>query len=118
MPRVTHTAQLLSGPYPAGLVMDTLTFTAADVTNKEEVVLTDREILIARNTHGSTTYNVTITSVADAYGRVGNVTKAIAAGAFAIFGPIKSAGWQQSNGKLYFEADNAAVTFAVVRLPA
>jgi hypothetical protein len=116
MPRVNHTPQLLSGSYPANAQMDTLTFLAADPANDEQFSITGQEIIIARNT-GASTRNVIITAVADRFKRTTNVTKAIAAGAFAMFGPVELEGWMQSDGKLYFEADNAEVTFAVIKLP-
>jgi len=91
--------------------------TAADATNKEDVVCTGAEIVIAHNTGGSA-YTVTVTSVADSRGRTGNVsTYSLAADDYAVFGPFDTEGWIQADGKLYFEASNAAVKFGVVKLP-
>lgn len=92
-----------------------LTFTAADVVNGNQFAPTGREIVIARNTGGSG-YLVTLVSVADPVtGRVGNVTKTVAAGAFAFFEVNNLQGWQQADGNVYLDAANAAVTFAVIR---
>lgn len=105
---------------PGGTDYDgaTLTMTAANVGNKEDVVWTGKEIIIARNSNaGVTVRNVTITSVADTWNRTKDMTKAIAAGAYAIFGPFPADGWRQADGTIYFEADNAEVLFGVIRIP-
>jgi hypothetical protein len=89
---------------------------AADATNKEEVVITGREILIAQNT-GAGARTVTITSVA-INGRTGDITSySLGAGEFGVFGPFRREGWAQGTGKLYFEAEHAEVKWAVIRLP-
>jgi hypothetical protein len=91
--------------------------TAADAANFEQVTLTGTEIVIAHNTGGSP-YTVTITSIADAMGRTGDIaTYSLAASDYAVFGPFKLEGWQQADGKLYFAASNASVVFGVVKLP-
>lgn len=116
MARTTLTVQQLSGPYPDPLNLDTLAFAAADVPNKNDFVFQGNEIIIARNTSGAATRNVTLTSVKDALKRTGDVTKAITLGTFAIFQASKLEGWQQADGRFYLEADNVEVTFAIVRL--
>ena len=94
-----------------------LTMTAADVSNYEEVALTGAEIIIAHNT-GASAYTITISSVADAQGRTGDIAAySLGAGEYAVFGPFGTEGWLQSDGKLYFQASDAAVKFGVVRLP-
>lgn len=116
MARVTHTAQNAPGKWPAagGLV----TFTAADVANKEEFAITGRELLLADNT-GAGAHTITINSVADPYNRAKDITaESIAAGTLRMFGPFDLVGWMQTDGNLYFEANDAEVEFAVVRLPA
>ena len=117
--RVTMTAQspptILAGS-PAADALD-IAFTAADATNKQEVVLTGNEILVFWNTHASTAYTVTINTVADSLGRTGDVTAySLAAGEIGWYGPIPTGGYAQSNGKLYFEANNASVKFAVLKI--
>lgn len=94
------------------------TLTAADATNKEEVVHTGREILIAFNS-GAGARTVTVTSVADDLGRTLDVPNAysIGAGEYAVFGPYPVKGWRQTNGKLYFEAEHAEVKWAVITIP-
>ena len=115
MARTTLTKTNAPGPYAStGAV---LTLEAADTTNKNQFVSTGKELVIAHNTDtGSQT--VTISSVADPYGRTKDVdTYSIAADAIAIFGPFPVLGWQQSDGKIYLEASSSAVKFGVVVLP-
>ena len=115
MPRVTLTRSNSPGPNPtAGVVV---TMTAADTVNKEQFALTGREIVIIHNT-GASSRTYTITSVADPYGRLGDITaQTIAAGAIHTVGPFGLLGWQQTGGFLYLEASNAEVKFGVIALP-
>lgn len=115
MARQTLTKSNSPGPNPtAGVVV---TMTAADTTNNEQFALTGREVLIIHNT-GASSYTYTITSVADPYGRLGDITtQSIAAGAIHTVGPFGLAGWQQTGGYLYLEASNTAVKFGVIALP-
>lgn len=101
--------------YPTALTA--LTFTVADPANKEQMALTEREILIIYNS-GATSHTVTINSIADVInGRTGDLTAiTIAAGAFKIFPPAARNGWMQSNGYLNFEASDAEVKYAVLQI--
>jgi hypothetical protein len=115
MPRVTLTRSNSPGPNPTAGVA--VTMTAADTVNKEQFALTGREILIIHNT-GASSRTYTITSVADPFGRLGDITaQTIAAGAIHTVGPFGLAGWQQTGGYLYIEANNAEVKFGVIALP-
>ena len=93
-------------------------FVAADVANKNEVVLTGREFVLAQNS-GATPRTITFTSVIDDLNRYGDITAySIEAGETAIFGPFPKRGWAQaSNSKLYFEATHIEVLFAIVVIP-
>lgn len=116
MARIDHTVQAAPGKWPSagGLIA----WLAADAVNKEQFPLTGQELLLAWNT-GASPYTITITSIADPYGRSDDITaESIAAGDIRMFGPFDIVGWQQSDGNLYFEATNAAVEFAVISLPA
>lgn len=89
--------------------------TAADATNKQEATITGRELILAYNSD-SGAHTVTFTSIADDLGRTGDITSySVGAGEFALFGPFTLKGWQQSNGKVYFEANDATVKFLVIR---
>jgi len=115
MARTALTVQQLAGPYPDPLNMNDLTFTAADVANKNEFVFQGNELIVARNTDASTR-NVILTSVKDALKRTGDITKAILTKAFAIYEARDVVGFQQADGKFYLEADHANIGFAIVRL--
>lgn len=93
-------------------------WTAADTSNQNAVVSTGRELVLVFNSGGSA-YTVTITSVADELGRLGTITTySVGAGEYAVFGPFPVKGWRQAADlKLYLEASNAAVKFAVIKLP-
>lgn len=93
-----------------------VTETAADTGAGNETAGVNDVLLIAHNTHGSTTYTVTITSVADQFGRTGNVAAVnLVAGEIRIF-RLTMHGWADSNGKFNFSANNAAIKFGLVTL--
>lgn len=116
MARQTITPQNVSSKWPTAL--SALTFAVADASNGDQVLLTGREIIIAYNSHASTTYTLAVTSVADPEtGRTGDISATnIAAGAFKMIGPLASEGWRQTDGYLYLNANNASIQFAVIRL--
>lgn len=115
MARTTLTRSTAPGSY--GAAGAAVTFTAADVANKNQFTATGRELVIARNS-GASAYTITITSAPDPYGRTGHITaESIAAGETKVFGPFKRSGWQQTDGFFYLEASNAAVLFGIVVLP-
>jgi hypothetical protein len=95
-----------------------LVWTAADVANGNKVALTGKELVLAWNTHATTPYTVTMTSAADGLGRTKDITtESIAAGDIHQFGVPQLEGWRQSDGTLSLNAENAAIKFAIVRLP-
>jgi hypothetical protein len=97
------------------------TMAAGDVTGNT-FVCTGREIVLIYNPVGGSTYTVTITSVANAKNRTGNVAAySMAAGDFIAWagGLTSQPGWKNaSTGVITLTASNAAVLIAVVRLPA
>lgn len=115
MARVTHTLQSLNAKYST--TGKNLTLVAATPADDEEVVMVDNMVIVATNTHATDAGTVTVTSTA-LNGRTGDVAAhSIVAGGITIFGPFPTAGWAQTNGKLYFEASAATIKFACVRLP-
>ncbi len=92
--------------------------TAANATDKEQFVASDKDIIVAHNT-GAGARTVTITSVADAgNNRTGAITAySIGAGEYAAFGPFNRQGWMQTDGYIYIEAEHAEVKFGVIKLP-
>lgn len=119
MARQTHTVVQCLGPYPTPLALAAATqktAVAADATNYEQVQLTGKEVVIIRNS-GASARSITFSSVADAYNRTGDVTDSLAAGATGVYGPFPVAGFQQSDGKLYFQCAHAECLIVVARLP-
>ncbi len=116
MARTVLTKTTIPSPYAGAGVA--VTMTAADTTNQNSFPLTGREIVIAWNS-GASSRTVTITSVDDRYGRSEHITaEAIAAGAIRVYGPgLALEGWQQTDGSLYLEANNAEVKFGILTLP-
>jgi hypothetical protein len=117
MARVTHTVRTIRSADPDDLssLGTTLTvpFVAADTTNKEQALFTGKEIIVALNS-GASPYTVTVDGV-KTKGRAGSVTAySIPAGEVMMFAPPID-GWRQTNGMLYFEANNVAVKFAVIK---
>jgi len=122
MARTTLTVQEIESPFdvPAAGVAD-FTWTAGDVANGNDFACTGRELILVQNTDGATPYYVTISSVVDEKGRTEDIDEySLAAGDFARFsvGLTNSKGWQQSDGKINIDVENAAVEIAVLRLPA
>jgi hypothetical protein len=115
MPRVVHTP--VAAPGTQNYTGAALTQLAADTVNKEEVVITGKELVLAQNSDVGA-HTVTITSVADNLGRTKDIAAvSLAAGELRIFGPFGLEGWRQSDGFLYFEANHATIKFSVLRLP-
>lgn len=99
-----------------------VTMTAADAVNFNEVKLTGKQLLLAINSSTTTDYHVTVTSVVDVMARTGDITSFTVThnaggNALAAFGPFPLAGWMQTDGNLYFQADNAAILFSILTLP-
>jgi hypothetical protein len=121
MPRTALTPQSPPGSYPAlplGAGTADIAFTAADATNFNSFVSTGRELLLVNNPSASA-YTVTVHSVADPLKRTGDITTySVAAGKVSMLGPFLQSGWLQSDGTVWVDGSNAALLFAVLRLPA
>jgi hypothetical protein len=94
-------------------------FTAAGANYADgaEFTLTGKEIVIVGG--GAAGGTVTVTSVADAYNRTGNITAyAVGTNLFSVLPQFQTAGWIGGGtaGKLHMAASAATVTFAVLRL--
>lgn len=115
MARADITKTVSPGRRPPTTGGTPITWQAADTTNFEQVSLTDKDVLLVWNSHASTGYTYTVNSVADEYGRTGDMTTiAIAAGVFHVIGNGMAAGWLQTTGKLNLQASNASVKWAVI----
>jgi hypothetical protein len=115
MPRQTLPKTTAPGAYAGE--WEEVVWTAADPTDKEQFTVTGREVLLIRNTSADTPYHATITSVDDPFGRSEDISAVdIPFGDTVVWGPTRLEGWQQSDGNLYLEAENAAIEFAVVTI--
>lgn len=119
MPRTAVTPKAAPGSFPTLPVsadsLD-LTFTAADTVNKNQFASSGNDLVIVQNS-GASPYTFTLTSVADAQKRTGDITTySLAAGEFCVVGPLTKAGWMQADGQIYIEGSNVAVKFAVIAL--
>lgn len=105
---------------PLGALSAALAFTTADAVSNT-FVSTGRELLLVRNT-GTGAQTVTVTSVADALNRSGDITTySLPIGSvtpqFAVLGPFPQQGWKQTNGTIIVAASSTDIAFAVIRLP-
>jgi hypothetical protein len=108
----------VNGPYfsEAGTPqMTTVTGTAADATNGNVITLANDIILTCENTDvGAQT--VTITSVADGYGRVADITAfSIPAGA-TVARRFTRVGWGNGNGDLVVNVSDVAILLTAYKL--
>ena len=94
-----------------------LTMTAGDASNLNQFVASGNDLVIVRNS-GAGARTLTITSVADAQGRTGDITTySIGAGEYAIFGPFNTTqGFRQSNGYIYLTPEHAELLIGIVAL--
>jgi len=117
MARTVITSEVM--PTNTPLALEDLTFTAADTSNGNAFAYTGRDALIVWNSHASTTYTFTPTSVA-INGRQdpkNGVAQNLTAGQFMLVN-YRGEGWKQSDGNVYIDANNAAIKFCPIVLPA
>ena len=94
-----------------------LAWTAADVSNKNQISFNGPKLILARNSHASSPFTVTLTSKVDGRNRTGDITTySLEAGDVMAFKIDNAEGWQQADGFLYLEASNASVLFAIINL--
>lgn len=95
------------------------TFTACDVANLNQVnAVNGREIYTFKNSHASTPYTFTITSVPDSKlkrsGDIGPYTLAAGVEAQCV---LPGDGFRQADGSVYFAGSNAAVVVNITKIP-
>ena len=73
------------------------------------------DLVLAYNS-GVSAATVTITSVANEWGRTQDISKSVGAGKLGVFGPFRHPGWTQTDGHVYLSADSTSVLFFVLRL--
>ena len=116
MSRTTLTPVAITTPYATTGVA--FVYTAGNVADGNDFASTGREILIARNTD-SGPHTVTVASVADTFGRLGDITAdSIAAGAFHVYQIFPQLYWAQTGNKINVNVSDATIELAVLKLPA
>jgi hypothetical protein len=115
------TPQTIKGPFEA-IAANGADFTwTAGNTGTDTIACNGRDIILAHNTDGANPYTVTITSEDDEKGRSEDITTySLAADEYAVFGVglTNSPGWKDSaTGLITVDVENAAVEWAVLRLP-
>lgn len=115
MARTSITPITAAGSYATAPVQ--ITFTAADIANFNQAVMSGKDLLLINNTDvGAQT--VTVNSVSDPYSRTGDITAfSMATGTFYMVGPLFKLGWAQSGGVLFFQGSTATVKFALIQIP-
>lgn len=122
MARLVLVPQAIVGPYPttpvtANALDFVFTPAGASFADGAGFTMTGREIILVQNLNvGAQT--VTITSMPDAYNRLGTITTySVGIAEFAMI-YVPQSGWMQTDGQLYMAASAADVGFAIIRLPA
>jgi len=89
--------------------------TAADVGNMNQFTMSGNDLLLFQV--AATPYTVTLTSIADAQGRTGDITTfSIPANKTYMWGPVKQLGWAQPGNLMYLAGSNAGLLIGVIRL--
>jgi len=115
MARTELTVVDLDRTHPGG--SEAYTFAAHDTVEENGFVLTGREVLLISNTDAAP-QDVVIGSVPDSFGRSGDLTITVAAGARHAIAFLDRSGWMQSDGLLHLDCTSANIEYAVLRLPA
>lgn len=121
MARTTITPETPLGAYGdysvAGVADLPMAVTSGDSgDNGNQFVASGKDLVIFHNTAVGPQV-ITFTSEPDTYGRSQDIDSySLGAGEYAIFGPFKLTGWEQTDGKIYFETDDADILVAVIAL--
>lgn len=113
------TPQSPLGPYPGTVSAGqlALTFASSDNVNGNSFPCTGHEILLVDNTDAAS-QTVTISSVADQFGRTQDITAySLAASTFAVFNFRGGCtGWKQTDGTVHVLTSAATVKLAVIQV--
>lgn len=105
----------IAAPAANSITPALLTFTAWDSGNGNRFRATGKEQVIINNSHATLARTVTITSVADPYGRSGDITAfSMAALTYYLTQIFPTVGWMQSDGYIYIDGSTTDIKFAVV----
>src|SRR5947209_8483154 len=97
-----------------------LTWSASDPGNGNYVPLVSgKTVVLTKNVHTTTAFTMTVKSVADSQGRLGDITSySVVALATSSFGPFLTAGWNQSSpAGLWLDSASSNLQYAVLTLP-
>ena len=109
---ITADSTLITGGGTIGVVTNTTVG-----VDGNQIALTGNQLLLVRNTDGAVTYGVTVESSDDPYGRRGHIQGVpIPPSIIKSFCKFPKAGWRQSDGYLYLNAENVAIEFMVLDL--
>ena len=120
MSRHNIAAQTLPGAYPSLPVTpgSNLVETISVPADGMSTAIVDSKTLVLVHNTAVGAETVTFTSVADVYGRTGDITAySLGAGDQRFFGPFKLAGWAQSGNVLWIDTSDAGILLAVITLP-
>lgn len=109
MPRSTISQVELPGSVASATAF---VWTPMNAVDGGQFIATGKNLIIARNV-GLTSATFTLESVADPFGRTGNLVRSIDAGAYAVIGPLGLIGWCQSNGYVYVSSTSANIEVVV-----
>lgn len=112
------TPQAILGPYVTpGTLALALAFAASDASNGNSFVASGKEIVVLYNSD-SAPHTVTFDSVADGFGRTGDITAYnVPAGTYAMFNVGQLTGWKQADGTFRLQTSDATLKVAIIRLP-
>ena len=94
-----------------------LIMTAANVADGNKFASSGNDIVVIHNT-GASAHTVTITGIADPFGRaLSQITaESIPAGEYHMYGPMRQLGWIQTDGTILISANHAEIKIGIIKL--
>ena len=120
MPRTAVTVQTPKGPNVGAFTSNLcdITFTAADVANKNSAVFQGNRMLVVIKNDDAGSVSWTITSKANPSGRTGDIVDpTFETGKVAMFIVERDGFQQEADNSLHFEASDADCKFAILAIP-
>lgn len=117
MARSSFTVITAPGAYAGSMSTFPWTAVATGTSSGMQFTLTGAEIVIARNSGTATDASITLTSVDDEYNRQEHVVQTLTSGQYRVIGPMKRAGWMQTNGKFYLHSNSTKVQAVIIKVP-
>lgn len=115
LPIVTPKGPYITGQPGSGTLG--FVFTACDNSNGNSFAITGTELLLVQNTDASNPHTITITSVADNFGRTGDITAYnLPLSTYAAFNFRQGVGgFAQTDGTVHLTCSSNTISFAVLR---